>query len=172
MKKGALKARIGELNSTVMRLGEQVRTWKTMFVDTSAELSRLKVEIEALTGGKPHVDDQLHRIRLLEQDMAELEGEFDPPPAFAKGRQCGTNVLAALAGQPSMTVTATNEQDAPLASAATQAVNFALRDKPSSRAEKEDLYRDGLACGLSSEAAWERAKIGAEAWNAKERKPQ
>lgn len=75
-------------------------------------------------------------------------------------------------GQPSMTVTATNEQNAPLAAAATQAVNFALRDKPASRADKEDLYRDGLACGLSSEAAWERAKMGVEAWNAKERNPQ
>lgn len=139
----------------------------------------------------------LERIEKLEKQVATMEHQADvaadrfleldlmlrrvlPPmprtqyneAAFTKGRQCGMNVLTALAGQPSMTVTTTNEQDAPLAAVATQAVKFALRDKPPSRADKEDLYRDGLACGLSSEAAWERAKMGAEAWNAKERKPQ
>lgn len=183
MKKSALKARIGELNSTVVRLGEQVRTWKTMFIDTSTELNRLKVEIEAFAKSRLTPDDQLHRIRVLEQDMAELKGEFDPPVSLtaelAKSRQYGRNVLAAVAGQPSVTVTATRAEDVPMAAAATQALKVAEGDMAEKLRElllggaeamggRQALYLNGLTLGLHPTVAMDRARMGAEAWHAKE----
>ena len=85
-----------------------------------------------------------------------------------KAQQCGNNVLATVAGQPSVTVTATREEDSPLAKMATLALRMGWPLEPT-QADREALYRDGLARGLTSVEAFERAKMGVEAWNAKRR---
>ena len=99
------------------------------------------------------------------EELTALKAEVT---AFAKGRQCGNNVLAAVAGQPSVTVTATKEDDAPLAKMATLALRMGWLLEPT-QADREALYRDGLAHSLTSVEALERAKMGVEAWNAKRR---
>lgn len=95
------------------------------------------------------------------EELAALKAEVT---AFAKGRQCDGNVLAAIAGQPSVTVTATKEEDAPLAEMATLALRMGWLLEPT-QADREALYRDGLARGLTSAEAFERAKIGEKAWD-------
>ena len=81
-----------------------------------------------------------------------------------KAQQCGNNVLATVAGQPSVTVTATREEDSPLAKMATLALRMGWPLEPT-QADREALYRDGLARGLTSVEAFERAKMGEKAWD-------
>lgn len=126
MKKSRMKERIKKLTDDLNRL---------------EFLLDLEKQQREMTAAK--VDDQ---FRALEQDMAELKREFGspvlsrviPPEEWTKEEhedhwrrqeemEAARRVerLAAIAGQPSVTVTATREDDAPLAKAATQALKVA-----------------------------------------------
>ena len=151
MKKSRMKERIKKLTDDLNRLEFLLDLEKQQRMMAAAKVEKHHLWLNA-----------------LEQDVAEIKRRFDPQAAFTKARQCSNNVLAAVAGQPSVTVTATDEQDSPLAKMATLALRMGWPLEPT-QADREALYRDGLAQGLTSVEAFERAKMVEEAWNAKRR---
>lgn len=171
MKKRELKEKIAELEKDVdlLRRGMQLcrereEQWRKTASDTHVEL----VKWLALARNEPVVVPRSANVTMEE--------------AFTKGRQCGGNVLsrlAAEAGQPSMTVTATREEDAPMAEMATKALKVAEGDMAEKLRElllggaeamggRQALYLNGLTLGLHPTVAMDRARMGAEAWHAKE----
>jgi hypothetical protein len=171
VKKRELKEKIAELEKDVdlLRRGMQLcrereEQWRKTASDTHVEL----VKWLALARNEPVVVPRSANVTMEE--------------AFTKGRQCGGNVLsrlAAEAGQPSMTVTATREEDAPMAEMATKALKVAEGDMAEKLRElllggaeamggRQALYLNGLTLGLHPTVAMDRARMGAEAWHAKE----
>lgn len=170
MKKRELKAKIAELE-------QSVHTWKAAFLDTSKELTRVQMALlnpvrTAFERDYPMPTTQ-HNEKdpdMFRQRVERVEGLMEG--AFAKGRQCGGNVLAAIAGQPLVMVTTTGGSGT---IQALQQWEDYKRRRESLVAQHGPLndyeldYREGLSLGLTEEDARERASVGAVEWSRRRR---
>lgn len=177
MKKSVLKERIAELEKDVALLQrslvlerERVEQWRKTAGETHTELVKWMAAGRAVAGAEERdtkrrdEDENLYRIKVLEQDVAEIDGRLDK---LEQPQSAPRKHFAAEDGQPSVTVTATQAL-----AAAEHDMAGKLRELLLGGAEamggRQALYLNGLTLGLHPTVAMDRARMGAEAWHAKE----